>query len=460
MPLSRATAGSTRSLVRFLAVGGALIAGCMAAAPAQAQTDVYDEVATETPFVVPGGVHELSFVAIGGSGGDAEDGVGGAGAKVSGRLAVTPGQTLYIDVGENGENLADGGGQVFGGGASGGGGGGGASDIRTAPYADGLVPDPRLMVAGGGGGAGASGNEAGGNGGDAETAGGGTIYFGGGAGTQIAGGAGATGCFGTLGGNGGLGSGGEGGDAGEFTGPAGGGGGGYYGGGGGGGSCEFGSSGGGGGSSLVPALAAATLASASATPLIEITWYPPPTIAFVAPANGASYTQGQAVNANYSCLPGAGATLESCIGPVANGAAIDTATLGPHTFTVTSEDKSKGTTTESVTYTVVAKKSETTPTTPSTPSTPPPVPNTVLGSHPKNVIKSKKKKVTVKFSFSSDVAGATFKCKLDKGSFAPCTSPKSYKVRRGSHTFSVEAVAAGGTDPTPATFAFKVKKKK
>ncbi|HEY1356028.1 MAG TPA: hypothetical protein VGF09_06905, partial [Solirubrobacterales bacterium] len=66
----------------------------------------------------------------------------------------------------------------------------------------------------------------------------------------------------------------------------------------------------------------------------------------------------------------------------------------------------------------------------------------------------------VKFSFSSDVAGATFQCKLDKGSFAPCASPKTYKVKKGKHTFSVEAVGPGGTDATPATFSFKVKKKK
>ncbi len=54
---------------------------------------------------------------------------------------------------------------------------------------------------------------------------------------------------------------------------------------------------------------------------------------------------------------------------------------------------------------------------------------------------------------------ATFECKLDKGAFAPCTSPKTYKVKPGKHTFSVEAVAAAGTDATPATFSFKVKKK-
>ena len=69
--------------------------------------------------------------------------------------------------------------------------------------------------------------------------------------------------------------------------------------------------------------------------------------------------------------------------------------------------------------------------------------DTTLGSHPKKTVKTKKKKAKVKFSFSSDVAGATFQCKLDKGAFAPCTSPKSYKVKPGKHTFSVEAVGSG-----------------
>ena len=46
-----------------------------------------------------------------------------------------------------------------------------------------------------------------------------------------------------------------------------------------------------------------------------------------------------------------------------------------------------------------------------------------------------------------------------QGGVRSCTSPKSYKVKKGKHTFSVEAVGPGGTDATPATFSFKVKKK-
>lgn len=110
-----------------------------------------------------------------------------------------------------------------------------------------------------------------------------------------------------------------------------------------------------------------------------------------------------------------------------------------------------------ITYTPPASPGGTpTTTTPVTPL----VPNTTLGIHPKKVVKTKKAKAKVKFGFSASVAGATFKCKLDKGAFAPCTSPKAYKVKPGKHKFSVVAETAGGADKTPATFSFKVVKKK
>lgn len=93
---------------------------------------------------------------------------------------------------------------------------------------------------------------------------------------------------------------------------------------------------------------------------------------------------------------------------------------------------------------------------------PPPaaIPDTVLGTHPKGTVKTKKAKARVKFTFSSTVAGATFQCKLDKGAFAPCTSPKSYSAKPGKHTFTVQATSSGAIDPTPATFKFRVVKKK
>jgi hypothetical protein len=76
-------------------------------------------------------------------------------------------------------------------------------------------------------------------------------------------------------------------------------------------------------------------------------------------------------------------------------------------------------------------------------------------------INSKKKKA--KFEFvSSEPAGAEFLCKLDKGNFTSCTSPKKYKkLKKGKHTFQVAARdAAGNLDPSPAVEKFKIKKKK
>jgi hypothetical protein len=91
----------------------------------------------------------------------------------------------------------------------------------------------------------------------------------------------------------------------------------------------------------------------------------------------------------------------------------------------------------------------------------PPPPDTVLGAHPKPKVKAKKGKAKVKFTFSATVAGATFQCKLDKRAFTSCASPKFYRVKRGKHKFSVRAVGPGGVvDPTPASFSFKVIKKK
>jgi hypothetical protein len=176
---------------------------------------------------------------------------------------------------------------------------------------------------------------------------------------------------------------------------------------------------------------------------VQLTYTPPPSIAISSPGDGATFVKGQAVTATYSCTASEGAGVTSCAGTVANGAALDTATLGQHTFKVEAKDTDGGSASKNVSYNVV----------------PAPIPNTALGVHPKKVIKTDKKKIKVKFGFSSSTAGATFKCKLDKGAFAPCTSPKTYKVKLGKHKFTVKAVSAGGTDPTPVSFSFKVKKK-
>jgi hypothetical protein len=63
-----------------------------------------------------------------------------------------------------------------------------------------------------------------------------------------------------------------------------------------------------------------------------------PTITIVTPPSGASYALGASVLADYSCGDGL-STVASCAGPVAKGAAIDTATSGSKTFAVTATDR-------------------------------------------------------------------------------------------------------------------------
>lgn len=136
---------SIRKRVRSLgsACRLALIAACVAAmlavsaASAQATTLTYLYTGGEQTFTVPAGVTTLHLVAIGGAGGSSAV-LGGAAAQVTGDLAVTPGEILYIEVGGKGKDGVSGAAGSFNGGAPGGGGGvspagggGGASDVRT-----------------------------------------------------------------------------------------------------------------------------------------------------------------------------------------------------------------------------------------------------------------------------------------------------------------------------------------
>jgi Glycine rich protein len=348
----------------FLGVLIWLLAG--AASPAHGATNTFLYTGAEQMFMVPGGVTSMQVTAIGASGGTGvgNDPHGGLGEQVSGEVEVVPGQALYVLVGGSGQNGEEGGEGGFNGGGAGdsssGAGGGGASDLRTVSCGlscPGEMPslESRLLVAAGGGGGGGAGEETGGGaGGDAGSAGTGSdtpANEGGGAGTETEGGAGGYG-EGNTGEPGDLGLGGNGAAAGG--GGGGGGGGGYFGGGGGGAGVHFfGGGGGGGGFSLVPEGGAMQVVEAA--PKVEITYtLVPPSIEIVSPANGAAYTQGQAVTATYSCTPPEGTGVETCAGPVANGAAIDTATLGPHEFTVDAEDTDGAEASETVNYTVVS----------------------------------------------------------------------------------------------------------
>jgi len=69
-----------------------------------------------------------------------------------------------------------------------------------------------------------------------------------------------------------------------------------------------------------------------------------PTITLTTPPDNATYTKNDPVNADYSCEDEAGGSgLESCVGDVPSGDAIDTSTVGEHTFTVDAADNAGNT---------------------------------------------------------------------------------------------------------------------
>jgi CSLREA domain-containing protein len=79
-----------------------------------------------------------------------------------------------------------------------------------------------------------------------------------------------------------------------------------------------------------------------------------PAVTISVPSDGATFIKGQAVAAGYSCQDETGGSgLTSCTGTVANGAPIDTSTVGSHTFTVTGADLAGNSATATSTYNVV-----------------------------------------------------------------------------------------------------------
>jgi hypothetical protein len=86
-------------------------------------------------------------------------------------------------------------------------------------------------------------------------------------------------------------------------------------------------------------------------------------------------------------------------------------------------------------------------------------PDTQITASPK--AKTKQKQAAFAFSGTDARAVASFQCRLDGDPFAACSSPFEAKVGKGKHSFEVRAVdAAGNVDPTPASYAWTVKKKK
>ncbi|WP_460867320.1 OmpL47-type beta-barrel domain-containing protein [Rhodococcus aerolatus] len=150
--------------------GIALVPAAAAAAPlpdgcvqsGATVTCTYRSTGSEQTFPVPAGVRSVTVTAVGAPGamdGRGVFGPGGKGASVTATLAVTPADTLFVEVGGTpsrgqycfGSCL----GGYNGGGTTGsGGGGGGASDVRTVAADQPASLASRQLVAAGGGGGG------------------------------------------------------------------------------------------------------------------------------------------------------------------------------------------------------------------------------------------------------------------------------------------------------------------
>lgn len=192
----------------FTGIGTAATPAGAVPAPAVGHEALYESPGTFN-WQVPARVTTVRVETVGASGGDAmtrfEPSEGGLGGSTAATIAVTPGETIQVNVGGagtagrrgpgDGAGGYNGGGNAVWAGCEIGGSGGGASDVRRG----GTALAHRVVVAGGGGGAGTAmhfgvdENAGGHGGGDAPTAGSsGFGNHGGGAGTEDAGGAGGT----------------------------------------------------------------------------------------------------------------------------------------------------------------------------------------------------------------------------------------------------------------------------
>ena len=85
--------------------------------------------------------------------------------------------------------------------------------------------------------------------------------------------------------------------------------------------------------------------------MVDVT---PPVVTITIPGDGATYSHNQVVLADYECIDETdGSGLLSCVGNVDDGVAIDTASLGSKSFTVTGTDNANNSDFVTHSYTVV-----------------------------------------------------------------------------------------------------------
>lgn len=154
--VSNPTASPTGGMAYMLTVTDSL--GCMAMDTVMVDTNgqaapdsaIFNYTGAMQTFVVPACVDSITMDVYGAQGGANWVNNVNFGGRVRARIAVTPGETLFVYVGQQPTAGTTAGWNGGGAGDGAGKGGGGASDVRRA---GGALPD-RIIVGGGGGGAG------------------------------------------------------------------------------------------------------------------------------------------------------------------------------------------------------------------------------------------------------------------------------------------------------------------
>lgn len=86
-------------------------------------------------------------------------------------------------------------------------------------------------------------------------------------------------------------------------------------------------------------------------------------------------------------------------------------------------------------------------------------PATRLGHRPRRTLAlpEHRRRLRVAFAFAASEPRTRFRCRLDRGPFRPCRSPRAFRVAAGRHVFRVFATdTAGNRDRSPAVFRFRV----
>ncbi len=92
-------------------------------------------------------------------------------------------------------------------------------------------------------------------------------------------------------------------------------------------------------------------------------------------------------------------------------------------------------------------------------------PETTITDGPRHKLTTRRKRKRYSFSLQASHPGAEFECKRDKREFEPCSTPyrpwvRAHRKRFKKHVLLVRATDVGGTDPSPAKYRWKLKRKR